>query len=94
MANRLEAGSHLVRITTDDREHQLWVAAAQEKAIQLVPDAVPDGWTAALLSNKLKPAEIEVLNLKPGEVRELTLQRPGLTAKAELRTSRHLLAVN
>jgi hypothetical protein len=73
MANRLEAGIHLVRITTDDREHQLWVAAAhsQVEAIQLVLNAVPDGWTAALLSNKSKPAEIAVLNLKPGEVREL-----------------------
>jgi hypothetical protein len=78
MANRLEAGIHLVRVTTDNREHQLWVAAAhsQEEAIQLVLNAVPEGWTAALLSNKLKLAEIEVLNLEPGEVRELTLQRP------------------
>jgi hypothetical protein len=78
MATRLEAGIHLLRVTTDDREHQLWVAAAhsQEEAIQLVLNAVPEGWTAAPLSNKLKLAEIEVLNLRPGEVRELTLQRP------------------
>ena len=78
MTNRLEAGIHLVRVTTDNREHQLWVAAArsQEEAIQLVLNAVPEGWTAALLSNKPKLAEIEVLNLEPGEVRELTLQRP------------------
>jgi hypothetical protein len=78
MANRLEAGIHLVRVTTDNREHQLWVAAAhsQEEAIQLVLNAVPEGWTAALLPNKLKLAEIEVLDLEPGEVRELTLERP------------------
>ena len=45
---------HLVRATTDDREHQLWVAAtASEK-------------------NKLKPEELEILNLRPGEVREIT----------------------
>jgi hypothetical protein len=78
MANRLKAGIHLIRVTTDNREHQLWVAAvhSQEEAIQLVLNAIPEGWTAALLSNKLKLAEVEVLNLEPGEVRELTLQRP------------------
>jgi hypothetical protein len=76
MMSRLEAGIHLVRVTTDNREHQLWVAAAhsQEEAIQLVLNAVPEGWTAAQLPNRLKLAEIEVLNLKPGEVRELTLR--------------------
>jgi hypothetical protein len=45
---------HLVRVTTDDREHQLWVAAtAREK-------------------NRLKPEKLEILNLRPGEVREIT----------------------
>jgi hypothetical protein len=71
------AGIYLVRVTTDDREHQLWVAAAasQDEAINLVLRAVPEGWTAAPLSNKLKPAEIEALNMTAGEVRELTLKR-------------------
>ena len=78
MAIPSDAGIYLVRVTTDDREHQLWVAAAtsQNEAINLVLRAVPEGWTAAPLSNKLKPAEIEALNMMPGEVPELTLKRP------------------
>jgi hypothetical protein len=68
---------YLVRVTTDDRKHQLWLAAApsQEEAISLVLKAVPEGWTASPMSNKLTAAETEILNLKPGEVRELTLGR-------------------
>ena len=67
---------HLVRVTTDDREHQLWVAAApREEAVTQVLNAIPEGWTAALLSNRLKPAEVEALNMKAGDVRELTLNR-------------------
>ena len=70
------SGIHLVRVTTDDREHQLWAAAtAREEAITQVLNAVPEGWTAALLSNRLKPMEEEALNLKPGEVREITGNR-------------------
>jgi hypothetical protein len=52
------------------------------------------GWTAALLSNKPELAEIEVLNLEPREVRELTLQRPIRVPKPELTALRHLLAAN
>jgi hypothetical protein len=65
---------YLVRVTTDDRAHQLWVAAAasDEQALALVLTAVPEGWTAALLPNKLKPLEIEALNLNEGEVREIS----------------------
>jgi hypothetical protein len=65
---------YLVRVTTDDRAHQLWVAAASsdEEALTLVLNAVPEGWTAALLPNKLKPLEIEALNLNDGEVREIS----------------------
>ena len=63
----------LVQVTTDDREHQLWVAAAtsREEAITLVLNAVPEGWTAAVLGNKPNPLEVKVLNLQPGEVREI-----------------------
>jgi hypothetical protein len=66
--------AYLVRVTTDDRVHQLWVASAysDEEALVLVLNSVPDGWTAALLSNKLTPLEIAVLNLKPGEAREVS----------------------
>jgi hypothetical protein len=64
----------LVRVTTDDRAHQLWVASAfsDEEALTMVLEAIPEGWTAALLANKLKPFEIEVLNLKQGEVWEIS----------------------
>ena len=77
MAIPSNARVYLVRMTTDEREHQLWAAAAssEDEAINLVLNAVSDGWTAAPLSNKLKPAEIEALNMKAGEVRELTLHR-------------------
>jgi hypothetical protein len=76
MAKAPETDVHLVRVTTDDREHQLWVTAgARDEAVTQVLNAVPEGWTAALLSNRLKPDEIGVLNLRPGEVRELTLHR-------------------
>jgi hypothetical protein len=68
---------HLVRVTTDDREHQLWVVAApREEALDKVLNAIPEGWTAALLSNRLKPFEVAALNLKPGDVRELSRRSP------------------
>jgi len=64
---------HLVKVTTDDREHQLWVIAApRDEAITRVLNAIPEGWTAALLSNRLTPQEMEALNLQLGEVREIT----------------------
>jgi len=73
MAKTHEAGVHLVRITTDDRAHRLWVAATpRNQAVTEVLNLVPEGWTAALLPNKLTPQEVEVLNLKLGEVREIT----------------------
>ena len=84
MAIPSDVGIYLVRVTTDDREHQLWAAAAtsEDEAINLVLNAVSDGWTAAPLSNRLKPAEIEALNMKAGEVRELTLNRPDRAPRA------------
>ena len=63
----------LVRVTTEDREHQLWVAAtSREEAITLVLNAVPEGWAAPLLGNRLTPLEVEVLKLQRGEVRKIT----------------------
>jgi len=65
-------GIHLVRVTTDDRVHQLWVAATpREEAVAMVLDAVPEGWTATLLDTRLRPGEAEFLQMKPGEIREL-----------------------
>jgi hypothetical protein len=76
MAQTHASGIHLARVTTDDREHQLWAAAtSRAEAITQVLNAVPEGWTAALLSNRLKPLEEEALNLKRGEVREITGNR-------------------
>lgn len=50
----------------------MWAAATpREEAITQVLNAVPEGWTAALLSKRLKPLEEEAHNLKPGEVREI-----------------------
>ena len=64
---------HLVRVITDDQEHQLWaVASSRAQAVTLFLNAVPEGWAAALLSNKSKPEELEILNLRAGEVREIT----------------------
>jgi hypothetical protein len=63
---------HLVRVTTDDRVHQLWaVASAREEAVAMVLNAITEGWTAALLSTRLRPTEAAFLKMKPGEIREL-----------------------
>ena len=73
----------LVRVTTDDREHQLWVAATpRQEAVVRVLNAIPEGWTAALLSNRLKPAEVKALNVKDGEVRELAPNQEASQPKA------------
>jgi hypothetical protein len=64
---------YLVRVITDNREHQIWVAATpRDEAVTQVLKAVPGGWAASLLTNKLKPLEVEALNLRPGEVRKIT----------------------
>jgi hypothetical protein len=68
----------LVEVVTDSLatgmpKKQLWVAAAKpEQAITLVLCAVPVGWTAAIADGRLTPEQGALLNLKPGEVRELT----------------------
>lgn len=68
----------LVEVTTDSSaralpKRRLWVAAAKpEQAITLVLCAVPVGWTAAIADGRLTPEQGAILNLKPGEVRELT----------------------
>jgi hypothetical protein len=65
---------YLVRVTTDDREHQLWVtcASSEQEALESVLEAVQEEWTAAPLSNKLKPMKIEAFKLRHGEVREIS----------------------
>ena len=70
----------IVEVTADDwsagrSRKQVWVAAAKpSQALTLVLMAVPEGWTAELMSERLtqkQQASLEKLNLKPGEVREL-----------------------
>jgi hypothetical protein len=67
----------LVEVVTDGAagapQRQLWVAAAKpEQAVTLVLCEVPEGWTAAVTGERLAPEQEAILNLKPGEVRELT----------------------
>ena len=65
---------HLVRVTTDDGKHRLWVVAAdtREKAIENVLKALPEGWTATIVPTGVKAQEAAFFNLKPGEAREIT----------------------
>lgn len=68
----------LVEVATDSSvsglpKRRLWVAAAKpEQAITLVLCAVPLGWTASLADGRITPEQEAILNLKPGEVCELT----------------------
>jgi hypothetical protein len=67
----------LVEVMTDHlagtRKKQLWIAAAKpDQALTLVLCAVPVGWTATIADGRLTPEQEGMLNLKPGEVRELT----------------------
>jgi hypothetical protein len=66
-------GVHLVRVTTDEKEHRLWVAAtAREEAVDRVLNAVPEGWSARLLDDHLKPRRDAIRTMALGEVRELS----------------------
>ena len=68
-------------VTADDwsagrPRKKLWVAAAKpSQALTLVLAAVPEGWTAELVLDRLtqqQQASLEKLNLQPGEVCKLT----------------------
>ena len=62
----------LVRVLTDEREPQVWmVAATEDCAVSLVLDALPEGWSASLIAEKLTPREIATLQLQPGDIRLL-----------------------
>jgi hypothetical protein len=67
-----------VEVTADDLERpkkQLWVALAKpSQALTLVLTAVPEGWTAQVVNDRLTPGQFKALGdlgLKPGEVRKL-----------------------
>jgi hypothetical protein len=78
MGQLFGSGIQLVEVTTDElvrgvAKRQLWTAAAgSELAVALVLAAVPEGWAAALSDIQLKPEEVAVLKMQPGDVRELT----------------------
>ena len=72
MADISVVEAHLVRVTNDDRDRLIWVAAtSRAQAVTAGLNAVPEGWSACLLPDKLRSIEILGLNLNPGEVREL-----------------------
>jgi hypothetical protein len=61
MAQTYAGGIHLVLVTTDDRERQLWVAAApREEAVTLVLDAVPEGWNVVRLPPERQSDQHEI----------------------------------
>ncbi|WP_316399388.1 hypothetical protein [Bradyrhizobium sp. 33ap4] len=61
---------HLVRVTTDDGEVQIWLAAtSREEAVDRVLDAIPEGWAVSLIQRQLAADHIPILNMAAGEVR-------------------------
>jgi hypothetical protein len=70
----------IVEVTADDLstsepKKQLWIALAKpSQALTLVLAAVPEGWTAELLVQRLTAEQqrtLEGLNLTPGDVYRL-----------------------
>jgi len=74
MVSSSTTGIYLVRVLTDDRINKVWVAAGSspEDAVSLVLNAIPEGWSASPAQEQLTPAEMEGLDLKQGEVHEIT----------------------
>ena len=63
---------HCVRVMTDDRTQQFWVAAtARDKAVDRVLDVIPEGWTARLLDEQFESLAELASDMAPGDVREL-----------------------
>ncbi|WP_316399278.1 hypothetical protein [Bradyrhizobium sp. 33ap4] len=61
---------HLVRVTTDDGEVQIWLAAtSREKAVDRVLDEIPEGWAVSLIQRQLAADHVPILNMAVGEVR-------------------------
>ncbi|MCC8950861.1 MULTISPECIES: hypothetical protein [Bradyrhizobium] len=61
---------HLVRVTTDDGEVQIWLAAtSREEAVDRVLDEIPEGWAVSLIQRQLAAEHIPALNMAAGEVR-------------------------
>ncbi|AJA61513.1 hypothetical protein BJA01nite_48390 [Bradyrhizobium japonicum] len=70
--------AHLLQVTTDDGECRFWLAAGtEEEAVQLVLDAIPEGWTAKLIDRGGTAGEQAsalglTVGLAPGEAREVS----------------------
>jgi hypothetical protein len=73
MAQSHAPSGYLVRVITDDLEHQIWVAVtSRDEAVAKVLDCIPEGWTASLLGEEsLDPDELATLKLELGDVRKL-----------------------
>ena len=62
----------LFRVTTDNRRYEIWAATtSNEEAFSRILDAVPEGWSVALLDAGLISLERERLKMQAGEVRKL-----------------------
>jgi hypothetical protein len=69
----------LAEVTTNERREgvsnkRLWIAAAKpDQGLKLVSAAIPPGWSVAFVG--VEPLRLKIakrLNLKPGDVRELS----------------------
>jgi hypothetical protein len=62
---------HCVRVMTDDRTQQLWVAAtARDEAVDCVLDVISEGWTARLLDEQFESQADLASDMAPGEARK------------------------
>ena len=74
----IAAGIQIVRVfmadgVGDRPTVQFWVAAVpRDAAVAAVQSRLPKGWTAELADRWLTREEVARLNLRPGEVREMT----------------------
>ncbi|MGN8547697.1 hypothetical protein ACQPTN_24145 [Bradyrhizobium sp. 13971] len=61
---------HLVRVTTDNGEVQIWLAAtSREEALDKVLEKIPERWTVGIIQRQLDSEHVAALNMTAGEVR-------------------------
>ena len=72
MAESFGSSFTVVQVTADDTTTQIWIALAKpSQALTLVLAAVPEGWTAEVLSVAITSKQqrlFEGLKLQPGDV--------------------------
>ena len=67
------SGAYLVTVRTDDQKYRVFAVACDRRdVLNEVLKVVPEGWSVSLLSEHLTPRQVAALNLKPGEVRDIT----------------------